>query len=482
MVGNESLELGGQPFSRLTPSQCEKLTEASLQILEITGVRLHDQGALDLVKRAGLEVNDGNRVRLPARLVEWAIRTAPSEVKMYDRTGNLAMTIGGNRSYFGQGSDCLNIIDHRTGQRRQPVMQDVVEATRLADGLKNIDFVMSMFLPTDVDKETADRHQMEALLNNTTKPIVFVTYDAQGAVEAVEMAEAVVGSREALAAKPFINCYINTTTALRHNEEALQKLLFMAEHNLPSCYVPGSSAGIASPVTLAGSNALRFAGSLVGLTLAQLKREGAPVLMAGWAALALDLKTTVLPYTGPDHQGLTQALAHHNNLPLFSLGGATEAKVVDQQAAAEAALTLLINGVTGGQLVHDLGYLESGLTGSLAQLAICDEIVAWVKRALRPIAINDETLALNLIDEVGPDGEYLSSEHTLTHFREQWYPDIFERFNYPGWVAKGGKTLAERAAERVDAVLTRHQPQPLPAGAVAKIHALVERSTNRVPA
>jgi trimethylamine--corrinoid protein Co-methyltransferase len=421
-------------------------------------------------------VEDGNRVRLPAKLVEWAIRTAPKHVQLYDRNGRPAIDVGGSRTCFGQGSDCLKIVDHRTNVRREPLLQDVRDAARLGDALENVDFIMSSFLPTDVDKTTADRYQMEAMLENTTKPIVFVAYDTPGCLDALEMAEAVAGGREALAERPFVACYINVATSLRQNQEALQKLLLLAERNLPSCYVPGSTAGAVSPVTVAGSNAWRFAGSLAGLTLAQLKREGAPVLMAGWAALALDLKTTTLPYTGPDHQGVTQALAHYLELPMFSLGGASDAKAVDQQAAAEAALTLLINAVMGGQLVHDLGYLESGMTGSLAQLAICDEIVAWCKRATGAVEIDDETLALDLVDQTGPDGQYLTSEHTLAHFREQWYPGLFERYNYPAWVARGSKTLAERAGERVDKLLAGHKPEPLPPGVAERVHAVVERA------
>jgi trimethylamine--corrinoid protein Co-methyltransferase len=160
---------------------------------------------------------------------------------------------------------------------------------------------------------------------------------------------------------------------------------------------------------------------------------------------------------------------------MFSLAGASDAKLPDGQAAAEAALTILVDALSGGHLVHDSGYLESGLTGSLAQLAICDEIIAWARRVLAPVPVDDETLALELVDELGIDGSFLETEHTLEHYRERWYPDLFERFSHDGWRSRGAKTLAERAADRVDVLLAAHRPPETDPAAAQAIRAVVER-------
>jgi trimethylamine--corrinoid protein Co-methyltransferase len=164
---------------------------------------------------------------------------------------------------------------------------------------------------------------------------------------------------------------------------------------------------------------------------------------------------------------------------MFALAGCSDSKAVDQQAAIEAALTLMTDALCGGNIVHDLGYLESGLTGSLAQLAICNEILSWLEHFVRGVEINDETLALDLIDQVGPDGQFLDSEHTFKHFRERWYPSLFDRNNYDGWLASGGKTLAERAAERVETILAEHKPEPLPKDVAQAIRAIVQRAEER---
>jgi trimethylamine--corrinoid protein Co-methyltransferase len=466
-------------FRRLSDEQCQKIHWASLEVMERTGVRLYEQEALDLLKKAGVSATDGNRVRIPSGLVEKAFTTAPKRVVLCDRHGNRVMPVEDHRSFYGPGSDCLNIIDHRTGERRKPVLQDVVEGMILADALPNIDFVMSMVLPTDVPQAVADRYQMEAMLNHTTKPIVFVTTEFSGCVDAVEMAGAIVGEAEALRQNPMVACYINVTTGLRHNQEALQKLLFLADKGLPALYIPVGMGGTTAPVTVAGCQVIWNVGALVGLVLSQLKREGAPYVMAGWGAGALDMRTTVMPYAGPDRRAIAQAMAHFYGSPMFAVGGCSDSKCDDQQAGIEAALTLMVSALCGSNIVHDLGYLESGLCYSLAQLAICDEILGWLEHFVRGVEVNDETLAVDLIDEIGPDGQYLDSEHTLAHFRERWYPTIIDRNNYDNWQAKGGKTLSQRAAERVGSILAEHKPIPLPKDVAQTVQAIVERAETR---
>ena len=425
-------------------------------------MRLYEQEAIDLIKKAGAHVSDGNRVRISSGLVEKAFTTVPRRVVLCNRHGERVMPVEGYRSFYGPGSDCLNIIDHRTGERRKPVLGDVKDGMIVADALPNIDFVMSMVLPADVLQMVADRYQMEVMLNTTTKPIVFVTNEFSGCVDAVEMAEAVAGGAEALRLNPFVACYINVTTGLRHNQEALQKLLFLADKGLPAFYIPVGLGGTTAPITVAGCQVIWNVGALVGLVLSQLKREGAPYVMAGWGAGGLDMKTTVMPYAEPDRRGVAQAMAHYYGLPMFALGGCSDSKCLDQQSGMEAALTLMVTALTGGNIVHDLGYLESGLCYSLAQLAICDEILGWLAHFTRGVDVSDEALAVNLIDEVGPDGQFLDTEHTLAHFRERWYPTLIDRNNYDNWQAKGGKTLAQRAAERVENILAEHKPEPLP--------------------
>jgi trimethylamine--corrinoid protein Co-methyltransferase len=196
--------------------------------------------------------------------------------------------------------------------------------------------------------------------------------------------------------------------------------------------------------------------------------------MPGMPPMPLDMRTMNSPYAYPV-RGIFQALAQMYELPAFGLGGASDSKLVDQQAAAEAALTLLTETMVGGNIIHDLGYLDSGLCFSFEMLAICDEIVDWIQAFLKGIDVSDEALALDVIKELGHEGNYLASEHTRKHFKSEWYPTLFERENYAAWERKGKKSLAQRAAEKVEDILESHQPEPLTSDVQAEIKKIVKR-------
>ncbi len=269
---------------------------------------------------------------------------------------------------------------------------------------------------------------------------------------------------------------MNVTRGLVHNGDSVRKLVTLAERGLPAIWAPVTSGGTTGPVTTAGNMAVNTAGVLVGVVLAQLVREGTPVIIPGFGGDALDLRTMVDPYAEPDHRGVAPSLAHHYGLPMFSLAGGSDAKVADQQAAAEAALTMLADALAGGQLIHDSGYLESGLTGSLAQLVICDEIAAWIRAAIAPVDLGEDALALDLVDALGPDGSFLETDHTIAHYRERWYPALLDRASRAAWEGRGSRTLGERAAARAEELLATHKPPPLPAAVSAAIDEILARA------
>ncbi len=458
----------GFQFLNLSREKCRKIHEASLEILERVGARVFFEDAVALLAKAGAKVSDGNLVRMDPDLVERALETVPKQVDLFDRNGELVMPLDGSRSYYGPGSDCLNLFDFRTGERRKPLLADLAEGVTLCDALPNIDFLMSMVLPTDVDQAHADRDQMAAMLSYSTKPIIYVTYELDGCLDAVVMAEAVAGSPDALSAKPFIACYINAVSGLRQNKEALQKLMYLAEKNLPSLYIPCSTAGVNSPVTPAGAVALDYAGVLLGLVLAQLVREGAPVLIPGLPQGTFDMRTMVTSYCEPERI-VPQAMAHFYGLPMFAIGGVSEAKLSDQQAAAEAALSLAVETFTGSHIIHDLGYLESGLTFSFEQLLLCNEVVSWLNAYTAEIEVSDESLAVDVIEKLGPDGDFLTTDHTLSHYKERWYPSSFERGTYEMWVGHGEQSFSARARDRIETMLAEHDTKGLPSDVLEKI-------------
>ncbi len=458
---------------KFSDEQVKRIHNASLEILERTGVVLHSQEAVDLIGKAGANITDGNRVRIPPKLVEWALSVAPKQVVLHDRHGKPVMTLAAYNTYYGTGSDCPNVIDHRTGERRPGLLRDIEEATRVCDALPNIDFLMSFCIASDVDQQVYDRYQMRAMLANSIKPILFVTLAFSGTRDAVAMAQAVAGGAEEYAARPRSALYINVTAPLRHNEEALQKLLFMAERGLPTTYTPVVLRGASGPVTLAGAIALANAGELAGLVLAELKREGAPVILTGGVNDMLEMRSMLDIYGAPENRTSLLEVAHFYNLPIFGLTGCSDSKLIDEQAAAEAAFSLLLETQGGAQMAHDVGYLEGGMSNSIEQVVICDELINYVKRFMSPIEVNDDTLALDVIDEMGPNGDYLGTQHTLSHYKRDWYPKLFDRRDYDHWLAAGGKSLRQRAKERVEAILGSHTPEPLPADVQKRLDEIV---------
>jgi trimethylamine--corrinoid protein Co-methyltransferase len=464
----------GPQYRSMTDEQCRLLHCASLEVLERTGVLLYHQPAIDLLKKAGCVV-DGNKVRFPPYLVEWALRTAPSRIMMYNRRGEPVMPLGDRVSTYGTGSDCLHTLDHRTGERRKAVLQDVVDGIRVADAMPNVDFIMSMYLPSDVPAAVEVR-QMEVMLTYSAKPICFVTYEYEGTPEIIEMAEVAMGGADNLRINPSAICYLNPTSSFMHNEAALRKLLLCAEKRLPCVYLPDLLRGMSGPMTREGSMACHNAGVLVGLVIAQLASEGTPVILSCARPSMLDMRTMVNPYgTGSGGMGGIE-INHYYNLPAFATGGASDSKLLDEQAIFEGTLTLHGSMLEGGNMIHDMGYMESGLTYSLELLVIQDEIVSWIKARSEPLVFSEENLALDLVHKHAHSSDFLETEHTLRHVRDGWQPRLVDRNNYEQWKAKGGTSMRDRARAAIDEILGEESRLALTPEIAKQVTAIADRA------
>ncbi len=479
MIETHSTSMTSAHYARMGKEECEKIHLASLEILQRVGVDVHDEKARGYLVQGGAKA-DGLRVRIPEYMVTRALSTAPKRITLYNRNGKVAIRAGGYRSYFGGGSDCLNVLDHRTGERRRPTLKDVREASTLLDALPEIDFVMSAFLPEDVDARIYDRYQMEVMLNNTTKPIVFVTPDFEGCMAAVEMCEIVAGGAEAFQQRPFATCYINVTSGLTANAEALQKCMYLAEKGLPQLYIPLNAGGVNSPVTTAGCMASMNAGILLGIVLSQLVREGAAVAVPGWNGGPYNLQTMVGNYVLADEQGVPTSMGKYYDLPVFGLGGSTDSKVLDQQSGFEVTLSLMTALLHGANIVHDVGFMDSGLQGSLQNMVISNEILGFLRAATAGVVVNDETLALDVIEELGPTGNYLGHEHTLRHYKEPFYSKLIDKNPFSVWQKRGATSMEERASKFVDEILSNHKVEPLPGDVQKAIQEIVQREQARV--
>ncbi|MHB1345724.1 MAG: trimethylamine methyltransferase family protein [Thermoleophilia bacterium] len=468
----------GIRFAKLTPAQCARLDEAVLEILWDVGVELNHPAAVALLAGAGATV-EGNRVRIPASLVRWAIDAAPGTIVLHDRTGEPVMPAGEDRVFFGCGSETPFILDHRTWERRHGTLADVAEGARVIQALPNFDFLMSLFLPWDLDPKIAYLHQYRAMLEGCTKPMLLVTPSPADVPVMMAMQEAVVGDAAERIARPRAMVYVNVTNPLRQEHEELEKALYCAEHHVPFAYIAPVLPGLMGPVTYPGSTVLSLAGELAGVVVAQLAREGAAIAISGGITGVMDMKSMITSYAAPEDRIVSGEMARYYGLPHFGLGGSTDSKLIDGQATAEAALTLFTEALVGSNIIHDVGYTESGTFNCLTQLVICDELISWVRAVMQPLQIDDITLPMDVIKERGIGGDYVTSDHTMEHFGDVWYPSLFDRRKYDKWAELGGKDLTTAAAEKVETILAKEPAEPLAPEVQEELASIIAEETTR---
>lgn len=472
LIKQESLR-----YKVLSEDQIKQIHYATLNVLSRTGARIQCEKALQLLKDAGCNV-EKDLVKFPPHLVKWAINSCPEKVFLYDRLGNLRLSLGGYNTYFGLGPTLLNMIDPQTGKRRRFLKEDTVKAAKVVDALPNIDWAMGLGTISNLPHEYSDRHEFEAIIENTIKPIVIWSYTEKGLQDIIEMASAAVGSLEKLIQKPFIVSYSEPISPLTGDEEATKKLLLAAQYGIPIIHTPCPQGGATAPATLAGEIVQANAENLSSLVIAQLKRKGASFFIGGVLTI-MDLNTAVMAYGSPEMHLMLSAymdIAHYYNIPTWGTAGCTDSKIIDGQSAIEATFSCLFSSLSGANLVHDTGYMESGKTGSLEMIVMVNEIIGYIKRIMKGIRVDEETLATEVINDVGPGGDFLTHEHTLKHFREEiWELSLIDRQIYSKWVDSGSKKMSDRIKDKVKYILGNHVPQPLPEKAKKRIREIMNK-------
>lgn len=446
----------------LSRDKLERIHLSTLEVLRRTGVAVKEPKALEIFKKGGCYV-DGERVRIPGNLVERALENAPPRVAMCDRNGNPAMFLEENNTYFGTGSDTPNVVDPYTGERRFVVLKDIENVSKTVDYLDEMSFMMCSGIASDVNHKISDIYHLEAMVNHTEKPIVFTAWSFENLKTIIEMAEVVAGGAEQLKNSPFVALYTEPISPLTLAKESTQKLMYMAEKSLPVVFTPAVITGATGPVTIAGGLIQANAEILSGYVLANLIKVGTPFIYGGGVP-SMDMATSIASYASSEFLLATSALtdmARYYRLPMFSFAGCSDSSIYDHQAAIEGSLWILLSTLNGGNLVHDVGYINNGLTTSFEQLVVSNEVIGMVRRITQGLEVNEETMALDLIDEIGPGGEYLTSEHTLRHFKENWYPELFSRSPYEKWEEEGKKDLKTRANEKAKYIIENYSPKPL---------------------
>jgi len=452
-------------------AECRRVHGATLELLAETGVEVMYEPALGMFQAAGATV-ERRRVRIPGRLVEAALKSAPREWLLKARGGDTEpLVLRDGEVYFGTGSDVLYVRDPETGERRRARCADVEGMAALCEQLPNIDFVMSMGLPEDAPPEIDDLVQVVAMLRGTRKPLLVAPRDGRVLARMQEMA-GLCGERESFA------IYAMPSPPLMHDPDALTKVIGCAKLRIPLIYCPAPSAGATGPRSVAGVVLVGNAETLSGLVLHQHIRAGAPFVY-GAGGGAMNMRTMTDPYVAPDSVLSLQAscdLARLYGLPSFSYAGDSDSKTLDEQWTAEAALSMAYGSLSKATLLHDVGYLETGLQSTYESIVFGDELAGYARQFMREVPVDDYALALDEIKAVGPGGSFLGTKYTRKHHREFWMPSLLDQAVHDRWSSDGETTLKERVQVKTAALRAAARPFALSAEQDARLDAILSET------
>ncbi|MGD8397522.1 MAG: trimethylamine methyltransferase family protein [Anaerolineae bacterium] len=464
-------------FHFLTDHARRAIAAGALELLESVGVQVAEPEAVARLQGAGARV-DGGRVRLPAFLVEQALGTAPRELALYTRDGHPAISLGGHRASFGAHTDAPDVLDPDTGARRACLEADVARHARLVDALPNIDYATASGMVADRPAAVGDRVALANCLEHSPKPVLAMPVTLDGLADCHEMAALAAGGEEALRERPLVVIYAEPVSPLVHPEESVRKLTYCARHHIPVVYSGFAAAGGTAPQSLAAAVVQLCAESLSGLVIHQLVEPGAPFIFGGMPSV-MDMKTTLFSYGAPEFQrGVTlmAEMAHYFRLPNFGTAGTGDAQVFDGQAVLETTSSCLLAVLSGAGLVHDVGLLGSATLVVPEMIVAAEEIVAMVRHLAGEVPCAPEDLALDVLAEVGPGGEFVTHPHTLDHFRAVWYPDLLYRGGARRWTEGDPQAFEQRVNARTRALLDAHRPALLAPEIAAQIQRIVRRA------
>jgi trimethylamine--corrinoid protein Co-methyltransferase len=453
--------LAGGSFQPLTKESILKIHQTVMRVIEEVGFEVHSETALWLFEQAGAWIDrEKQRVRLPQAKALELIRMAPPEVKLCGQEEKHDVLLGGNRVYAGTGGTALYIYEPDTKQKRLATLEDLKHIAKLVDRLDNIHLFMLPTYPNELPIEQVDVNRFFAGLDNTTKHVMGGVYTLDGVKQVIRMAEMAAGSAEELRQRPLISMIACSISPLKMDAQYGDFVIEIARSGIPLVCPAEPLCGATSPVTLAGNLVIQTADSLMGVMLTQIVKPGTPVIF-GSVATNTDLRN--LSYlAGSVEMGLLNAagaqMAQFYHLPFYATGGMTDSKVLDAQSGYESAITSLLCALAGANFIHDAaGMMEFALTACYEKFVIDNEMLGMVMRAVDGIKVSDDTLAFDLIKEVGPGGNFVAAKHTRRFMRSEHYrPFLSDRNSREEWEAKGEKAIWQKASEISQRLIAEH--------------------------
>lgn len=471
-IANPKLSL-----SILSEVEVTQIHQATLDILESVGVRFPSHKALDILAQHEALVDRQTMVaRIPAKLVEKYLAMAPSTYTLAALDSTLDLPLDGNHSFLGTDGCGVEVIDAFTGERHRSTKQDLSDVARVADYLDSIAFHWVPISAQDCPAHNRSLHELEAVWNVSRKHVQTETIVTEREMEAaVEMAALLAGGKQALRERPLLSIMQCTYSPLGHDGGSLEAGIVAARAGLPVGYMTMASAGSNGPVTLAGNLVVGNAEVISALVLMQMAAPGCPVYYAA-AQTAVDLRTGAYTGGGPEdylYGAATNVLADFYKVPLSMGAFATGAKEPNWQAGLDNGMSCFMAVSTLSDMLLGAGLLHGSRILSFEQLLLDCEIWSLMENMFHGIVVDQDTLALDVIREVGPGGNYLAQRHTRKHMRERWMPSFIDRRPYEVWLDKRDGPR-EWALAKAQQILSEHHPEPLEAGLRAELVKIIE--------
>ncbi len=452
--------------------------EAALEVMENPGIRVHSDSARRALQGAGAEVDERRHdVRFPPGLVASLMKSAPRDVILAGRTEEFDLPFNGTHYYMTTDACGIAVWDEATKSRRKPLLEDVRRTALLADALPLVSLYTPMVVASDVPERTHVVNGVRVAMENTAKHIESEsTSNAAEAEAEVGMAAAVVGSADELLGRHYLSAVTCTVSPLILDAAATDAAMVFAEHHVPIHCMSMAHAGVSAPITLAGDLVVNHAETLALMCAAQAKSPGAPV-MYGSCLSQMDPRTGA--YQGGSAESLllcagTIEMAKHLHVPISAGGFGSSAKIPGLQASIEGALSAMIQGMVGAELVNGIGEADGSTVLSYEQFMLDYDTFGMAMRMNQGLEVTPETLAVDLIRKVGIGGNYLAQMHTIKHMREIFLPQLWDTNPYEDWVKKGKKDPMVLAREKAEAILAAHKPEPLESSTAKQLAAIAK--------
>lgn len=468
------------PFTREYPTlpleDLQKMHEAALAILERTGVHLPNEELLGRMADEGCTVDfEGKRVRMPAEFVQAKVDLAPAHFELGARDPALDLSLDGKQGWLSTDGCPAYVMDLDSGERRYSTIDDLSQITRLADALPEIGFLGTPVSGGDAPPRVRPLHEVRTQLGVTTKHINNGTaVDGINARGVLEMCRAIVGSSEALRDRSPVSGFQCCISPLLWDEGALEAMAAYAESGVPVSICSFPIASATGPATVAGVYTLGHAEILSGIAIMQMMSPGAKVMYVNYASTMDMVSGSLNAAWGPDDMQIdTSQLARHIQVPVIAAFSSPGAKYPDWHAGVQDGFTALRRALMPADLVSGAGGLFTAGTCSLPALLLDCELWEEACRWAEGCQIDDEHFALDVIDEVGPGGHFLASQHTRDHMHDQWRSRYLDQGSWEAWEEAGRPDPVVAATAEVRRILSEHEPEPLDEALAAELDAIV---------